>query len=575
MLLAVTPKSEQRRLLRFFTLLPGVLGITVSVIGFAELVAWGLGIVGPSEPASRSLSMLPIGAVTFMIAGASLAIAQRLDSPASKWISRGLAVIVAIISLFALLAYALEWDPNFDQLWINAFGGSYPFQGWQRLPINTALAFTLFAQGIVFLDGDRQAEGLRSQLFATLVLIIAFIALVAHIFSVTDFQLLSGMALSPAITFTLLGVGLLFSQIRRGVPALIVDDGAAGFVARRLLPGAVLVPFILTFLRFAGEERLLFGSKLGASIFAVADMVVFLLLIAWSARVLRDTDRKRGELLVLEREAHEASERARAEAEVAMTQAEAARAEAESANGAKSDFLAVMSHELRTPLAAIMGYQELLADGITGPITDAQAQQLGRIKASARHLLSLIDEILTFTRLDAGRETVTPETMDLDAALRDACEIVEPLATAKKLELKTVSPGPGSKVESDPTKVRQILVNLLSNAVKFTDSGTVTAEAVMLGKEFLLKVSDTGIGIQAENINRIFDPFWQVEQKATRRAPGTGLGLTVTKRLANLLGGDVDVMSEPGEGTTFTVRLPVKAPHIASIPERATKLRAG
>jgi signal transduction histidine kinase len=159
--------------------------------------------------------------------------------------------------------------------------------------------------------------------------------------------------------------------------------------------------------------------------------------------------------------------------------------------------------------------------------------------------------------------------------LKDACEIVEPLATAKQLELRIVSPGPGSKVESDPTKVRQILVNLLSNAVKFTDTGTVSAEAILVGKEFLLKVSDTGIGIQPDNLHRIFDPFWQVEQKATRRATGTGLGLTVTKRLANLLGGDVDVMSNVGEGTTFTVRLPVKAPHIAPIPERATKLRAG
>jgi signal transduction histidine kinase len=328
-------------------------------------------------------------------------------------------------------------------------------------------------------------------------------------------------------------------------------------------------------LRFAGEDRLLFDVRLGGSLFAVADMVVFLLLIAWSARVLRDIDRKRVELFVLEREAHEASEKARAEAEIAMTQAQAARAEAESANGAKSDFLAVMSHELRTPLAAIMGYQELLADGITGPITEAQGQQLGRIKASARHLLSLIDEILTFTRLDAGRETVVPETIDLEDALKDACEIIEPLASAKKLELKVVSPGPGVKVESDPTKLRQILVNLLSNAVKFTDKGSVTAEAALIGKEFLMKVTDTGIGIQPENIHRIFDPFWQVEQKATRRATGTGLGLTVTKRLANLLGGDVDVTSTPGSGTTFTVRLPVKAPHIASIPERATKLRAG
>ena len=578
MLLAVSPKSEQRRILRFFTLLPGVLGIAVALIGLAELLAWSFGVGRPTEAESGGLSMMPIAALSFIISGAALAIAQRRDSNAAKWVSRGLALIVASIALFALFEYALAATPDFAGTWKHYFDGKYPFGSWERMAINTALAFTLFAQGVVFLEGDRQEDGLRSQLFATLALIIAFIALVGHIFSVRDFylQFVSGMALSSAITFTLLGLGLLFSQLRRCVPALVVDDGAAGFVARRLLPGAVLVPFVLTTLRVAGEERsLFFGARVSASIFAVADMVAFLLLIAWSARVLRDIDRKRGELLVLEREAHEASERARAEAEIAMTQAEAARAEAESANGAKSDFLAVMSHELRTPLAAIMGYQELLADGITGPITEAQGQQLGRIKASARHLLSLIDEILTFTRLDAGRETVIPETLDLDAVLKDACEIVEPLATAKSLELKIVSPGPGSKVESDATKVRQILVNLLSNAVKFTDTGAVTAEAMIVGKEFLLKVSDTGIGIQSDNLHRIFDPFWQVEQKATRRATGTGLGLTVTKRLANLLGGDVDVTSTVGQGTTFTVRLPAKAPHIASIPERATKLRAG
>lgn len=569
MLLAVTPKVEQRRTLRFFTLLPGVLGIVVALIGVVSL---GLNFAGIEQTTTKTAAdrtlMMPITAVGFIIAGLALAAAQKKNSRLWTWVSRILATIIGGMALFALLEYALEWEPHIDRLWFNFLPGTSPFEGWERMAINSALAFALFAQGLTFLDGDRRDDGLRSQLFATLTLIIAFIALVGHIFGVHDFyqfRLLSGMAFASAVTFTFLGGGLLFSQLRRGVPALVVDDGAAGFVARRLIPGAVFVPFVLTMLRFSGEEHSLFGSRLGASLYAVADMVVFLLLIAWSARVLRDIDRKRGELLVLERDAHEASERARVEAEIAMTQAEAARAEAESANGAKSDFLAVMSHELRTPLAAIMGYQELLADGITGPVTEAQAQQLGRIKVSARHLLSLIDEILTFTRLDAGRETVIPEPIDLEEALKDAGEIVEPLATAKKLELKIVSPGTGSIVESDSTKIRQILVNLMSNAVKFTDTGTVTAEANLLGREFLLKVSDTGIGIQQENIHRIFDPFWQVEQKATRRATGTGLGLTVTKRLANLLGGDVDVTSTPGQGTTFTVRLPVKVPHIGEL----------
>jgi signal transduction histidine kinase len=215
-----------------------------------------------------------------------------------------------------------------------------------------------------------------------------------------------------------------------------------------------------------------------------------------------------------------------------------------------------------------MGYQELLADGITGPITEGQAQQLGRIKASARHLLSLIDEILTFTRLDAGRETVQESRLDLANAMKDAVEIVEPLADAKKISLEITPPQEAVTIETDATKLRQILVNLLSNAVKFTDEGKVSFAGKCIGEEVQLTVSDTGIGIQPEHINRIFDPFWQVEQKATRRASGTGLGLTVTRRLANLLGGDVGVTSTPGEGTSFTVTLPKKVPHIVSAPER-------
>ncbi|MEO8194778.1 MAG: HAMP domain-containing sensor histidine kinase [Gemmatimonadales bacterium] len=578
MLLPAIAKGEHRRMLRFFTLLPGVLAVAVVLIGVVELILWSTVLISIEAVRTHKLVMMPTTALCFVVAGASLLAAQSRNSTIAMWLSRILAIAVAFFGLFILMEYAAGSHSNLDLVWNNFVGAPKGATELDRMAINTAIAFVLFAQGLLLLEGDRRARGLRSQFFATFVMIVAFLALVGHIFGVADFyrfRVLSGMSLAAAITFTLLGVGLLFSQLERGVPALAVDEGAAGFVARRLLPGAVFVPLIFTMLRFTGEERGVFGPRLGASLAAVADMVAFLLLIAWSARVLRDTDAKRGELFLLEREAHEASERARNEAEIAMTQAEAARAEAESANGAKSDFLAVMSHELRTPLAAIMGYQELLADGITGPVTEAQSQQLARIKASARHLLSLIDEILTFTRLDAGRETVIPEKMDVDEALKGAAEIVEPLAAAKELELKVESPGPGVTVESDPTKVRQILVNLLSNAVKFTDSGSVTVKGIVAGKNLILSVSDTGIGVEPENIHRIFDPFWQVEQKATRRATGTGLGLTVTRRLANLLGGDVVVASNAGEGTTFTVTLPTKVPHIASIPEKATHLRAG
>jgi len=554
-------------MLRFFTLFPGALGVVVSVTGAVALVIWQMGLEVYMIPDSV---LRPITALSFTVAGIALLTAQRRGSPLAMGVSRALATVVAAAGMFVMIEYALRAESIDHMLgFSNAINPAtgIPF----RMSLNSALGFAFFGQGLLFLHRDRRRRGLASQVFGTLTLIVAFIALVGHLFGVRDFytlQLLSGMSISAAVTFVLLATGLVFSQLERGIPALIVDDGAAGFVARRLLPGALLVPFALGMLGALGEERGFFGHNMGASLVAVADMVVFLLLIAWSARVVREVDWRRGELFIREREAAAASELARSEAETAMQQAEAARAEAESANGAKSDFLAVMSHELRTPLAAIMGYQELLADGITGPVTEAQSQQLGRIKASARHLLSLIDEILTLTRLDAGRETILREAIDLETELRGAIQIVEPLAETKKIELRVVSPGPGVMVESDPMKIRQILVNLISNAVKFTDAGSVTAEAKLVGPDFQLIVRDTGIGIQPENINRIFDPFWQVEQTATRRATGTGLGLTVTKRLANLLSGDVTVTSTPGEGATFTVTLPAKAPQITSIQER-------
>ncbi|HEX2780578.1 MAG TPA: ATP-binding protein [Gemmatimonadaceae bacterium] len=230
------------------------------------------------------------------------------------------------------------------------------------------------------------------------------------------------------------------------------------------------------------------------------------------------------------------------------------------ASEAKSHFLASMSHELRTPLTAIIGYEELLADGITGPVTDTQRHQLGRIKASASHLLGLIDEILTYSRMEAGSERAHIESVRVRDALDEAAAIICPLVDDRGLKLEIERPScVEQRLQTDPQKLRQILVNLLSNAAKFTEHGTVTLGARREGRQMLFFVRDTGIGISDENQARIFEPFWQVDQRATRRVMGTGLGLTVSRRLAQMLGGDVDVESEPGKGSTFTLQLPAEA----------------
>jgi PAS domain S-box-containing protein len=228
------------------------------------------------------------------------------------------------------------------------------------------------------------------------------------------------------------------------------------------------------------------------------------------------------------------------------------------ANEAKADFLAVMSHELRTPLNAIIGYADLLTSGVMGELTAAQTQSIERLKRSGQHLLSLIDEVLTFSRLEAGKEVVELQPADVALVVADVVTLMEPLAADRALHFDVVAP-PGPLIaNTDPRRLRQILINLVSNAVKFTEQGGVSLELTMDATtgRLVFQVTDTGIGIAQDHLERVFEPFWQVQQKATRRAGGTGLGLSVVRRLANLLGGDVTAESVVGKGSRFVVWLP-------------------
>jgi signal transduction histidine kinase/CHASE3 domain sensor protein len=226
------------------------------------------------------------------------------------------------------------------------------------------------------------------------------------------------------------------------------------------------------------------------------------------------------------------------------------------ASDSKSAFLATMSHELRTPLNAIIGYQSLLTEGIDGRLNEPQLAQLRRIRSSADHLLGLIDEVLTFSRVDAGKEMVRREEIQLAPIVTEALTMVTPLAESKGLKLRDETRD--AALLTDGGKVRQILINLLSNAIKFSDNGEIVVRSRLDHDSVAISIFDPGIGISAENLARIFDPFWQVEQRSTRRVGGTGLGLSVSRSLARLLGGDVSVESKPDRGSTFTLTLPTR-----------------
>jgi signal transduction histidine kinase len=220
-----------------------------------------------------------------------------------------------------------------------------------------------------------------------------------------------------------------------------------------------------------------------------------------------------------------------------------------------------MSHEFRTPLNAILGYTHMLLNNVTGHVTDPQRKSLSRIDSNARHLLALINDILDITRIEAGRMPLNVTTFRVADLVHEVMSELEPIIRRSNLEVASKLRGVVPSLRTDRQKVKQIVLNLLSNALKFTPAGSVTILASYDGRsrEVSIAVRDTGVGIRPEDQPKVFEDFRQLDSSPARGYGGTGLGLSICRRLSQMLGGSIELESEPGNGSTFTLRLPAKA----------------
>ncbi len=362
------------------------------------------------------------------------------------------------------------------------------------------------------------------------------------------------VSMPTAVCFLALGLGLVAAEPWHFLFRPLVGPSTRAWLLRSFLPRAVGLVLLSTVLGAVLSYARPFDLSVALLTLwtLAAPLIVGLLLARIAFHLGGALDRaEAGRLRALEELRH-------------------ARDAAEEANRAKDLFLANMSHELRTPLNAILGYSEMLQEDAAEAGQEALLPDLEKIHASGKHLLALINDILDLAKMVAGKVELCPETFDLEALAREAVATIRPLVEKNGNALE-VRCGPDlGQMRADTVRLRQVLFNLLSNAGKFTEKGTVTLEVERAagagGDRARFRVRDTGIGMTPEQLRRVFQPFTQADATTTRKYGGTGLGLAVSRKLSQMMGGDVTVESELGKGSVFTLDLPADAPERQAAP---------
>lgn len=502
----------------WFTILTGVMA----------LIGWAYHIAFLKTLNAHGIVMHPNTAIGFILLATGLLFLRR-GSPIYRFIAYSAAIFVLCIGLIECTEYLFYVQIYQDNLFFD-----FQKNDAHKMPILVAINFILLAMALINLLYSNTKYIAHILLFFSF--IIPLLSLLTHIYHIampSSSEFYSTLSFQTILSFFLMALGLLLRYPAKGVMTIFTSKGPGGVLVRRLLPFVVFLPILLGYFRLVAEENGFHATPFSGALYIVFIIIAFTPIVTIIAYYLNEKQ------LVLAKSQHDLT--------IALSEAQAA-------NQAKNTFLATMSHEIRTPLNGVIGMIELLSDTA---LTPEQRDYMEIISFSGESLLTVINDILDYSKIESGHFEMESIDFDLRTLIEYSVAMFTPRAHKKGLIMRCLlDENVPQWVNGDPTRIRQVLANLLNNAVKFTEKGHIELRASLQTSEnnkliLNIEITDTGIGIPTDKLPRLFHMFSQADNSTSRKYGGSGLGLAIAKRIVEYIGGEIGVNSEANRGSTF------------------------
>jgi signal transduction histidine kinase len=512
------------------------------IFGLIVLVGWLTGVDVLKNPLPKQIPVAPTTGIGFLLSGLALNLCRRPEPSAGRTLAKAAACMVFLLGAMILPTYIFPGSVDFEQcVFLYRLGEINHFAPGRMAP-NTAIGLVFSGIALMLLALDSR-HYIRAQTIGCVIAAMGYFTFIGYLFGFSfmyGIAKFTNMALPTGLAFLALAAAILFYRPSEGLTAVLTDSSTAGFVGRRLVPAAILVPALLGAIRVHGQKLSLFDWDFGVCLVVVGTTIVMLALIGITSHATAAVE----------------GERARLQMQ-------------------RENFMAVLIHDLKNPLIGAERVLEHLLAGALDPLTTKQHSATALLYKTNHELLDMIKNLLELYRLDKGKETLHFETINILPLVNRSVGKLRALAEAERKYLRTLLPDSMPSVRADAAALELVLGNLVQNAIKFTPAeGVIQVTAEHFETLVLIKVRDTGKGISAKEQERLFRPFSQGET-GKQFTSGTGLGLYLSHQLVAAHKGHLTCLSQPDEGTTFIISLPALQQKVLQQAEEADRRHDG